>query len=65
MSRTWVTADDGETRLVEIVLSDDGEGFAARCVEHGVLDTDGRRSLNDVIEYAGNHIDYDHEQVTA
>ncbi|WP_033338916.1 hypothetical protein [Catenuloplanes japonicus] len=60
MSRTWVTADDGTTPLVEIVLSDDGEGYAARCDRHGLLDTDGRRSLNDVVEAAGNHIDYLH-----
>ena len=66
MSRTWLTADDGVTPLVEIVMTDDGEGFAARCVTHGWIDTEGRHSREDVIEIAGNHVDYDvHEQAAS
>ncbi|GAB7053188.1 hypothetical protein [Catenuloplanes indicus] len=65
MSRTWVTADDGVTRLVEIVADDAIAGYRARCTTHGWLDTNGEHGLNPVIGYAGNHIDYDHREVAA
>jgi hypothetical protein len=65
VSRTWMTADDGTTPLVEIVASEDGEGFAGRCIQHGMLDID-RRSRADVIEGAGSHVDQvAHAQVPA
>lgn len=46
-------------------MTEDCEGYAARCVEHGFLDMAGHRSREDAIEIGGNHIDYDHQEVAA